>query len=404
MSEIMKNEEMEVEVPEELVKNEAPETAEEMQIDKGTQDLADLMAVSKELQEGEEESKSEKSELEDRLQKALKECGIPKAIIQEDKIPGRRDAYYIDDDLNHIHNAVTPEEKKRLEWAQVKRIAQRKDLVDCRVMGVSRIGDAVYFITSIKGFKTVILAEDFFLPGTFDESFETAPREEQLRRYQQMGQRMFGAWVKVIITYAVSSYKDRTINYIVRANRVYASEVMKHLFFFDDSEMAKRRQVRVGSNVTVHVLASAPHRLRVESCGVEVLVGFRELSTRQVVTEENCNSLFPKDETIYMKVMKLEKNPETKTVEMELSHVAIEAENYNMEISSDMIGQKYLGIVTMVTQKYYIALIEITGARCLIPRGRCYDMNRLCVNDKIAINVTSLTEDGTMLVGECRRV
>lgn len=403
MSEIMKNEGMEVEMSETLVKNDLQEVTEEVQLDKGTQDLADLMAVSKELQE-EEEDKNENAEVDSRLQKALKRCGIPKAVIQEDSAPSKKGAYYIDDDLNHVHNAVTPVERKKLAWSQVKTLARRKSLVDCRVMGISRIADAVYIISSIKGFKTVILAEDFFLPGTFDESFATAPREEQLRRYQQMGQRMFGAWVKVIITHAVLSNINKKRNYIVRANRIYASEVMKHLFFFDDTPMSERRQVRVGDNVTVHILASAPHRLRVETCGVEVLVGFAELSTRQVVTEENCNSLFPKDQAIYMKVTKLEKNPETKTVEMELSHVAIEAENYNMEISSDMIGQKYLGIVTTVAQRYYIALIELTGVKCIIPRTRCYDMNRLCINDKIAINVTALTEDGSMLVGECRRV
>lgn len=403
MSKITRNEEMEMEKPKDLITDDLPGTEEAEKGKPVDLDMEALMEISKEMPE--EEINSEKTGIEDELQRALKECNVPQAIIQEDKVPENSDADYIDDDFNHELNTVRPDDKKRIEWAKVKRLARRNEIVDCRVLGAARIGNAVYFTTYIHGFKAVILAEDFFLPGTFDSTtFDNAPREEQLARYMQMGQRMFDARIKVIITHAVFSYENKKRNYIVRANRVLAAEVMKRLFFFNNDPTSRIKQVKEGSNIAVRVLSVAPHRLRVEACGVESLIGFGALSSRQVVTEENCNSIFPKDRAIYMKVMKLEKDPNTGTVEMALSHKAIERENYSMEITSDMVGQRYLGTIVQVTPEYYFAMIEYTGCRCIIPTRKYYDMNRLNVMDKVAINVTGITEEGNMLYGECRRI
>ena len=405
MSEITKNEGMEMEMPKDLITDDLAGATEEVEQRKPVDlDLDTLRAISNDMPD-EEETNSEAQEITDELQRALKECNVPKAVIQEDKIRDISNAEYIDDDFNHTMNTLRPDDKKRMEWAKVKRLAQRNEIVDCRVLGAARIGNAVYFTTFIHGFKAVILAEDFFLPGTFDATtFDNAPREEQLTRYMQMGQRMFNARIKVIITHAVFSYENQKRNYIVRANRVLAAEVMKRLFFFNDDSRSRIRQVKEGSNIAVRILAVAPHRIRVEACGVESLVDFGALSARQVVTEENCSSLFPKDRAVYMRVMKLEKDPKTGTVEMELSHKAIEKENYSTEISSDMVGQRFLGTIISVLPEYYIAMIEQNGCRCVIPSRKYFDMNRLNVMDTVSINITGITEKGNAFTGECRRV
>lgn len=370
----------------------------------------DLGSIMNQLGDGAfgEEAAKEAAEasFKEEIRLAAEFLSIPKPLIQEDKVPEKSNTRYVTDDINHYYNTMSPDDEKRLKWAKVKRYAASNEIIDCRVLSCAPyMGKAVFITTMIEGFPTIIPASEFFLPGTFDSSYENASDEEKVIRQRQMGQRMLGSLIKVVITTAQFSYDEAssTRSYYIAASRVSACNMLKHIFFFNKNKRTRIPQIKEGDTVEARIISYGSRQVRVEANGTEMTVSFGAMSSRKLLTADNVSRIFPRDKPIHMRVIELEKNPETEEVHMELSHRVIEEEIYPSSITEDKIGRSYLGVITNISAngEYYTAFIEAEGARCVIPARKNYAIG--CgKNSKVAVLIRGITEDGKAFTGECK--
>lgn len=355
----------------------------------------------------------EKAEAMDmQMQEAINEAHIPEAVIEEvETEKGRvsakepeersiriiRDDFDTDNPMNYIH----PEDEVRVKWQEIRDAAKRKLIKNCTVLGVAALPrDAgVYVTTKINDFKCIITADEFFLPGTFSDNIENVDQKTKCERQMQMAQRMLGASISVIITRATSHYnaesQERT--YSIAASRVAAAEVRKNLFFWN----SKGQTVGVGSIVQARLLLVSEGSVLVETCGVQSRVPFPRLSGKYYLNRDNVLDYFPKSMGIPMVVEEMAKNPETREVELRLSHRATEDLNKAV-LDESYIGRRFLGRVIAITDTHYISHCDSENVTCSTPIDRVPQEVRLRKNDLVALQVYGIGHN--FLKCNCRKI
>ncbi len=337
------------------------------------------------------------------MEEALNDVNVPAPTILEDpEGEEERRRVFISDDFDNVLNPIHPDDELKLKWADVVQAAKRKTLKECEILGAAiRTADReedryVYAISKINDFRVIIPADDFFLPGTSPEG------KDKHTRQLQMLQRMIGSRIQVVITGVVSVYGDGRRTYGIKASRVLACEVVQNIYFW--GRTAKRRTPHVGDSIMARILSVGTNSVLVQALGVETRLNYGMLTGRRSLNAENVLDHFPKDRGIYMKIVDMQLDPETKKVEWKLSHRALEDETYDRKLTDEFIGRRLSGEVISVNDNYYICYAEGENVRCVCPIQRCLEESRLKRGDKVVMEVYGVDPEGRYLRCNSRKL
>lgn len=160
--------------------------------------------------------------------------------------------------------------------------------------------DQVYFCVAVEnGFIVRIPFDEFFRDDAIDMSTVTLAskegREDYVRRQRQLAEKMYGAQVSFVVTFAEFTSPD---DYMILGSRKQALEVYERRNYIGLSGGIEPRYKK-GDMVKGQVLAVGVHSLRVYADGVDVTVPVHALTFRFA---NNLEALYSVGDTILFEI------------------------------------------------------------------------------------------------------